>query len=432
MRPSIPAIYPPKNVATASSGPRSKPWRVRSKVDGGDVSSHFARERDAWRYYTKLIEARDEGLRFDPATGEPVTWAGVDITTAEWAHRWFRRRFPHLMPRTRDGYVEGLAEVLPHLVASNAPSLNSEEVSELRRDIRAWLAIDDAPTPKFLSRFSVPLSALAESGACLRAEHEIVKGRDGKLRSPRTSNRYRVTANTLLNAAVDEKLLDTNPWPKVRGRAVKERNSFALFDKDLLPSIADIEASVARLETMRTRQVEVSDYAIIIWLCGLAGLRPGEARALHVEDLRLPEQDWGDIIVSRSMSDSSDALRGDDPSIGETKTGRSRRVPISPRLVRLLRDHVGDRTSGLVAQTKSGGPIGLSALHRSWAHARGESRWRVYDLRHSCATRWLRAIGNVPEVARRLGHSPEVLLRIYAGILPGDEKDANARIEATE
>ena len=53
-----------------------------------------------------------------------------------------------------------------------------------------------------------------------------------------------------------------------------------------------------------------------------------------------------------------------------------------------------------------------------------------YDLRHACATLWLGAGVPVGEVARRLGHSPEVLLKKYAGVLSGDEDLSNARIDA--
>lgn len=430
MKPQEISIYAPRNVESEASGPRTRPWRVRCKVAGGDVSTHFARERDAWKYYTKLVEARDEGFRFDLATGEPVHWAGVDVSVAAWAHTWFHRRSPHLMPRTRLSYVEGLAEVLPHLVTVKAPKLSAAALHDLRSEIRAWLADVDGSMPAYLGRHSVALSDLEESGACHRTDVSLAFGRDGAMRSARTANRFRVTIKTALNAAVEDKLLVQNPWPIAKKRAVKERPSRDSFDKALLPSLTDIESAVARLDRMRT--VRTPDYKVIFWLCALAGLRPGEARALHVEDLNLPEDGWGVIHVRRSLSDSSATFRGPDPIVGTTKTGKSRRVPIEPRLVQILTDHLDGRTDGLVAQGAEGNPVGQTALQKAWAVARGDADWRIYDLRHFCATRWLRATGNVPLVARRLGHSPEVLLSIYAGVLPGDEDHANARIQDFE
>jgi hypothetical protein len=44
-------------------------------------------------------------------------------------------------------------------------------------------------------------------------------------------------------------------------------------------------------------------------------------------------------------------------------------------------------------------------------------------------TTWLAAGVPIGEVARRLGHSPEVLLSTYAGVLIGDGHTSNVRIE---
>ena len=45
----------------------------------------------------------------------------------------------------------------------------------------------------------------------------------------------------------------------------------------------------------------------------------------------------------------------------------------------------------------------------------------VYGLRHAVATMMLR--GNVPpaDVARRLGHSVDMLMKVYAGVSPTNE-----------
>jgi site-specific recombinase XerD len=52
-----------------------------------------------------------------------------------------------------------------------------------------------------------------------------------------------------------------------------------------------------------------------------------------------------------------------------------------------------------------------------------------YDLRHLAATTMLRAGVPLAEAARRLGHSIDVLLCVYAGVFD-DEKRSNKRIEA--
>jgi hypothetical protein len=53
---------------------------------------------------------------------------------------------------------------------------------------------------------------------------------------------------------------------------------------------------------------------------------------------------------------------------------------------------------------------------------------RPYDLRHAAVSLWLNAGVPAPTVARRAGHSVDVLLRVYANCIDGDEEIANQRI----
>ncbi len=53
---------------------------------------------------------------------------------------------------------------------------------------------------------------------------------------------------------------------------------------------------------------------------------------------------------------------------------------------------------------------------------------RPYDLRHAAVSLWLNAGVPAPTVARRAGHSVDVLLRVYANCIDGDDEVANRRI----
>src|SRR5262249_497836 len=53
---------------------------------------------------------------------------------------------------------------------------------------------------------------------------------------------------------------------------------------------------------------------------------------------------------------------------------------------------------------------------------------RPYDLRHAAASLWLNAGVPPTEVARRLGHSVAVLLKVYANCIDGGEDGVNDRI----
>lgn len=117
-----------------------------------------------------------------------------------------------------------------------------------------------------------------------------------------------------------------------------------------------------------------------------------------------PEQGWGTIAVV----EADDGW--DEPT--EPKTG-PRNVPIHPVLVQLLCAWVDEHDlapDGLLFRTTGNRRPSQS----NWARALGracatanESRIRVYDLRHSAATVWIRSGVPLGEAARRLGHSVE-------------------------
>jgi len=52
-----------------------------------------------------------------------------------------------------------------------------------------------------------------------------------------------------------------------------------------------------------------------------------------------------------------------------------------------------------------------------------------YSLRHANATLLLNAGVPIADAARRLGHSPDVLLSVYAGVMTTDETISNSRVD---
>lgn len=53
---------------------------------------------------------------------------------------------------------------------------------------------------------------------------------------------------------------------------------------------------------------------------------------------------------------------------------------------------------------------------------------RPYDLRHAGVSQWLNSGVPAPDVAARAGHSVDVLLKIYAKCIDGQEEEMNDRI----
>ncbi|WP_323374160.1 site-specific integrase [Plantactinospora alkalitolerans] len=83
--------------------------------------------------------------------------------------------------------------------------------------------------------------------------------------------------------------------------------------------------------------------------------------------------------------------------------------------------------------------MGASTYSRVWEEARGLAltphqvasplAGRPYDLRHAAVSLWLNAGVPATEVADRAGHSVDVLLKVYAKCIDGQEATVNQRIE---
>jgi integrase len=83
------------------------------------------------------------------------------------------------------------------------------------------------------------------------------------------------------------------------------------------------------------------------------GLHAGEAFGLHVNDLDL---NAGKVYVRRSV------WRGQEVTV-QTKRGY-REVNIEPALIQMLEQHLGERKSGRVFQTKTGTPLSKDNVRR--------------------------------------------------------------------
>jgi integrase len=117
-----------------------------------------------------------------------------------------------------------------------------------------------------------------------------------------------------------------------------------------LPTIPEYEQRWFTQDEMR-RLVAAArgQYRVLFHLAGFSGLRAGELFGLHVEDLNLS---LGVVRVRRSV------WRGIEVS---TKTKRGfRDVLIDSATVQMLKEHLGNRTSGRVFQTRYGTPLDIS------------------------------------------------------------------------
>ena len=122
--------------------------------------------------------------------------------------------------------------------------------------------------------------------------------------------------------------------------------------------------------------------------------------------------------------------------------GETRPVPIHPDLVGLISQHLKrfpPRPDGRIFTGPRGGIFNDRAylkifhLARATAFTPGESASllaiRPYHLRHAAVSTWLNAGVPAPQVAEWAGHSVDVLLRVYAKCVYGQQHEAKRRIE---
>jgi integrase len=202
--------------------------------------------------------------------------------------------------------------------------------------------------------------------------------------------------------AVDLRYLPTNPTKRLRLPRAKETERTEMR----ILTLTEFEDVLSR--------VRAHYRPFLLFLAGM-GCRYGEAVALQVQDVRLP-----DVHIRRALKWSPDNKR----TVGPTKTRRSNRVVMAPprvvaSLAALIEDKPGD---ALVFTAPKGGPINHRTFWSDiWLPAVEHlaPRPRIHDLRHSHAA-WQLADGvPVHVVSRRLGHeSIKTTVDVYGGLLP--------------
>lgn len=393
---------------------RARPYLVRWQVGARQFSEGFAVKAQAEDLRAELLRALRGGEAFSEETGRPASWSPDEgLSVARFARDWVVGEAPTLKHASVLSIVEVLVDVLPVLVGPRAGAAPED----LRAELRAWL-LNTGDEPAWLAAHSMPVATIGPE-QCVELERLLSRRADGAPAAPTTATRRVNTARQLVSEAVRAGHLEANPWPAKRKGRKRVSQTARTKDWRTVPTHAEVKTMLAELP-----EHLVPLYALIYY----AGLRPSEAAAIHVEDLKLGRgKAWGTVRVERAVEASPGANRR---AVGRTKTGTTREVPMAPQLADLLRPYLKDRTAGLLVATDAGLPMTASVLDRHFRKARLRSDWTPYWLRHAAATAWLAAGVPIVTAARWLGHDPEVLVSTYAGTLPGDEKLARDRIAA--
>ncbi len=143
------------------------------------------------------------------------------------------------------------------------------------------------------------------------------------------------------------------------------------------------------------------------------GMRPAEVAAIHKKDLFL---DQGYLYIPE----------------GKTKAAK-RRIPLTTRATVILMNRAkATKTGYLFATDETDAPITtLKTGHGATIRRSGVAHFRLYDLRHTFATRFLESGGDLVTLQAILGHSSIHMVTRYAHPTDVHKFDAIRRMEET-
>ncbi|MFF3640342.1 tyrosine-type recombinase/integrase [Streptomyces sp. NPDC002564] len=427
---------------------------VRWSVEGEPFHDSYKTKPLADRFRAKLLRATERGEAFDTVTGLPDSLRGgkVALSFVELAVKYTDARWAEASAKQRDSVTDALATVLPVPVKALR---GRPEPSALRRALRSHLL----PPPRrererpeeitdalaWLSKASLPVAELSEGSRAQDLVDALSRLLDGKPAATQTYRRRRAVVFNLLQYAVELGALTVNPLTQVRRtrgkRAVQEVDRRVVVNprqaRELLTALTYV-GEYGRASGRRLRAFFGCLY--------YAAVRPGEALGLRRTDCFLPDNGWGRIELAetrptagKAWTDSGEAH--DRRGLKQREAGEIRTVPIPPPLVRLLLDHIkefGTAPDGRLFSSERGNVVAASSYSRVWKQARelallphqvgSVMAARPYDLRHAGVSQWLNSGVPAPEVAARAGHSVDVLLKIYAKCIDGQEAEMNDRI----
>lgn len=418
--------------------PRDKRrYRVKWRIDGQDKTRALKTKAEAERLQARLQMAVVAGEEFDLATGLPVSWVRDDTTWWEWSRDWLDLKWPQWAGHSRRSAVESLVAITPLMARSGAPSAGDDTVRWLREHGYRPGSPGRSDPPHWLLRWSVPLPD-AESTLLERVLTKVTTKPDGSPMSREVARRRRSTLNAVLRAACRRRMIDQNPLDRVEWK-LPTRN--IAVDISTVPSYGDVIQIVDHVAGLKTNGAR---YATLFATVGIAGMRPSEAIALAPGALELPRQGWGLAVLRGALTSPGTRFTStgevvEDKELKQRPPDATREVPLAPELVERLRwhlkrwppvdGHVFTNAAGRTPTTTNYGPVWVRARTKIWPNGHRLGETTVYDLRHAAATMMLRAGVPPAEAARRLGHSVDILMRVYAGVFDDERQRSNDLID---
>ena len=439
-------------------GARGVTYTVRWVVGGAPHQRTFSTFKLAETFRSKLHIAARAGAAFSVDTGlqKALGAPSAGITWYSHACEFIDHKWAHASPRHRKALAEALTDLTVVLLE---PGSRPRDLVALRRVLFSWSFNSSARTqeaPKegetalrWVQGHSLPLERLREARTLRTGLDAISRKQDGSLAAAATTQRKRSAFFSVLQFAVELEYFEANPLAKISWKRPPTTHA---LDRRV---VVNIDQARALLAAVSDQMPAVEAFFACLYF---AGLRPAEAVNLRAADCALPEAGWGELVLSGSYQISGAAWTrsgksGDEQALKHRSAKDTRIVPAHPELVETLRRHIeqfGVGAQGRMFVTRTGkagvplsppysNPLSMGTAYRVWSRARAATLTpeqlasplarRPYDLRHACLSTWLNAGVPATQVAEWAGHSVNVLLKVYAKCIDGQDEAAKQRIE---
>jgi integrase len=441
-------------------GKRASSHTVRWKVGQRAWRRTFRNAAQADVFRAELLAAARKGEAFNVATGEPVSWQRDEpgMTWYEFTCAYVDMKWKTASAKYRRAIAQALAAATPPmLVAGDSKPKGRELRSALvnwgcNTKLRGSAPEDVAEILHWLERNTQAVSNLANPALCRQVLAAATSRLDGARAAPTSVRRNRAVLLNALDYAMELKLLDQNPIKHLKWRAPK-----ASWEVDRRVVVNPGQAR-ALLEAVRAQQPSGPRLVAFFGVLYYSGLRPEEAIGLRLQDVILPDaandeeggsaEQWGELRLRSARPDvgsqwTDDGSGRDRRGLKHRAEGESRQVPCPPAVTKLLQDHIADfggEPTDPLFRGVQGRPLATITYRRAWDQARRSAladeeyrsplARRPYDLRHACLSTWLNGGVAPTQVAEWAGHSVEILLRVYAKCLEGQDDIAKRRIVA--
>ncbi len=445
-------------------GKRAVSHTVRWKTARRAWRRTFRNAAQADVFRAKLLAAARKGEAFNAATGQPVSWQRDEpgMTWYEFICAYVDMKWKAASAKYRRAIAQALTAATPPMLVTGS---NEPARSELRSALVNWglntkqravAPVGAADVLAWLECSTRKVAELSDSVLCRQVLVAATSKLDGTRAAPTSVRRNRAVLLNALDYAVELKLLHQNPIKNLKWRAPK-----TAWEVDRRVVVNPKQAR-ALLEAVRDQRPSGPRLVALFGVLYYSGLRPEEAIGLRRRDVVLPDvttdpdapsggelgDQWGELHLRKAKPDvgkqwTDDGSGRDDRGLKHRAEGESRRVPCPPALTKLLREHLAEfagEPSDPLFRGVEGRPLATVTYRRAWDRARmaalSDDEYRSplarrpYDLRHACLSTWLNGGVAPTQVAEWAGHSVEVLLRVYAKCLEGQDQVAKRRIAA--